>query len=81
MKDTKKDVTAFAPFHLEDCADQIPSVHADANDSGPTTDAWPEKKTGNIVWEMDLPAGVSNPPMTYIVNGKQYILVAVSGRQ
>ena len=32
-------------------------------------------------WEMELPAGVSNAPMTYMVNGKQYIVVAVSGRQ
>jgi quinoprotein glucose dehydrogenase len=40
-----------------------------------------DKKTGKIVWEMELPAGVSNSPMTYMVNGKQYILVAVSGRQ
>ena len=39
------------------------------------------KKTGKIVWETELPAGVSNSPMTYMVNGKQYILVAVSGRQ
>ena len=40
-----------------------------------------DKKTGRIVWEKELPAGVSNSPMTYMVNGKQYILVAVSGRQ
>ena len=40
-----------------------------------------DKKTGKIVWEKELPAGVSNSPMTYMVNGKQYVLVAVSGRQ
>jgi len=40
-----------------------------------------DKKTGAIVWEMELPAGVSNAPMTYQVNGKQYIVVAISGRQ
>jgi len=39
-----------------------------------------DKKTGKIVWETELPAGVSNSPMTYMVNGKQYIVVAVSGR-
>jgi quinoprotein glucose dehydrogenase len=39
-----------------------------------------DKKTGKIVWEMPLPAGVSNSPMTYMANGKQYIVVAVSGR-
>ena len=26
-----------------------------------------DKKTGKIVWEMELPAGVSNSPMTYMV--------------
>ena len=40
-----------------------------------------DKKTGKIVWEKELSAGVSNSPMTYMVNGKQYVLVAVSGRQ
>ena len=40
-----------------------------------------DKKTGTIAWEMELPAGTSNAPMTYMVNGKQYIVVAVSGRQ
>ena len=39
-----------------------------------------DKKTGKIVWEIELPAGVSNSPMTYMVNGKQFIVVAVSGR-
>jgi len=39
-----------------------------------------DKKTGKIVWETELPAGISNSPMTYMANGKQYIVVAVSGR-
>ena len=39
-----------------------------------------DKKTGAIAWEMELPAGVSNSPMTYMANGKQFIVVAVSGR-
>jgi len=38
-----------------------------------------DKATGEIVWEMELPAGVSNAPMTYMADGKQYIVVAVSG--
>jgi glucose dehydrogenase len=38
-----------------------------------------DKATGEIVWEMELPAGVSNAPMTYLAGGKQYIVVAVSG--
>jgi glucose dehydrogenase len=28
---------------------------------------------------MELPSGVSNAPMTYMADGKQYIVVAVSG--
>jgi len=39
-----------------------------------------EMALSKIVWEMELPAGVSNSPMTYMANGKQYLLVAVSGR-
>ena len=39
-----------------------------------------EKKTGKIAWEMELPAGTSGAPMTYLLNGKQYIVVAVGGR-
>jgi quinoprotein glucose dehydrogenase len=39
-----------------------------------------DKKTGKIVWEMELPAGVSNSPMTYMAGGKQYIVVGISGR-
>jgi quinoprotein glucose dehydrogenase len=39
-----------------------------------------EKKTGKIAWEMELPAGTSGAPMTYMVNGKQFIVVALGGR-
>jgi quinoprotein glucose dehydrogenase len=39
-----------------------------------------DKRSGRIVWEMELPAGVSNAPMTYMHGKKQYIVVAVSGR-
>ena len=30
--------------------------------------------------QMELPAGVSNSPMTYMINGKQYIAVAVGAQ-
>ncbi len=40
-----------------------------------------DKKTGSIAWEMELPGGTSGAPMTYMFNGKQYIVVAVSSRQ
>jgi len=38
-----------------------------------------DKKTGAEVGSVLLPAPVSGSPMTYSVNGKQYIVVAVSG--
>jgi quinoprotein glucose dehydrogenase len=40
-----------------------------------------DKKTGKIAWETELPAGTSGAPMTYMFNGKQYIVVAISGRE
>jgi glucose dehydrogenase len=39
-----------------------------------------DKKSGKIAWEMELPAGTSGAPMTYMADGKQYIVVAVGGR-
>jgi len=37
------------------------------------------KKTGEIVWEYQLPAGGFATPITYEINGKQYIAIAVGG--
>ncbi|MCX6214874.1 PQQ-binding-like beta-propeller repeat protein [Spirosoma sp.] len=36
-----------------------------------------DKATGNIISEIELPANQSGLPMTYSMNGKQYIVVAV----
>ena len=38
-----------------------------------------DKKTGSQVGAVWMPAGQSGSPMTYTVDGKQYIIVAVSG--
>lgn len=38
-----------------------------------------EKETGKIVWEYPLPAGGYASPSTYVVNGKQYIVIACGG--
>jgi len=38
-----------------------------------------DKATGKEVGEVCMPAQQSGSPMTYMVNGKQYIIVAVSG--
>jgi len=36
-----------------------------------------DKSTGQTVWEMELPGGVSGAPMTYTINGRQFIVVAI----
>jgi quinoprotein glucose dehydrogenase len=38
-----------------------------------------DKTTGNVLWETEFPAGTTGAPMTYMVNGKQYIVVAIGG--
>jgi len=38
-----------------------------------------DKATGNILAEIDLPASQTGMPMTYMLNGKQYIVLSVSG--
>jgi len=39
-----------------------------------------DKKTGEIVFEFKLPGNQTGIPMTYMLNGKQYIVVAVGAR-
>ncbi len=39
-----------------------------------------DKQTGAIVSEFELPANQTGLPMTYLMNGKQYIVVAVGAR-
>ena len=36
-----------------------------------------DKKTGKVLWETELPGGTTGPPVTYMVKGKQFIVVAV----
>ncbi len=59
-----------------------------AGDAAPTTTAEHprgaplrayDQATGKEVGNVLMPAGQSGSPMTYMVNGKQYIIVAVSG--
>ncbi|MDB5438916.1 MAG: Quinoprotein glucose dehydrogenase, partial [Caulobacteraceae bacterium] len=37
-----------------------------------------DKKTGKVVWEMTLPTLSTGAPMTYVQNGRQYIVIAVA---
>ena len=39
-----------------------------------------DKQTGEIVWEVELPKNQSGIPMTYMLDGKQYIVMAMSAR-
>lgn len=38
-----------------------------------------DKTTGKVVWETELPAGTTAAPMSYMANGKQYIVMAIGG--
>ena len=39
-----------------------------------------DKATGAVLAKIALPAGTTSAPMTYLHGGKQYIVVAVGGR-
>ena len=39
------------------------------------------KETGEPLWELGLEAGTSGAPMTYMADGKQYIVVAIGDRE
>ena len=36
-----------------------------------------DKVTGDVLWETELPAGTAGAPMTYMENGRQYVVVSV----
>ena len=38
-----------------------------------------DKRTGNVLWEVELPGGTTGAPMTYMHQGTQYVVVAVEG--
>ena len=39
-----------------------------------------DKATGKLIWEIELEAGANGVPMTYMFNGKQYIVFAIGGQ-
>ena len=39
-----------------------------------------DKGSGEVVWEMELPSGSTGGPMTYVHEGRQYIVVPIGGR-
>ena len=36
-----------------------------------------DKESGALVWEKELPLGPAGPPMTYLVGGRQFVVVAL----
>jgi quinoprotein glucose dehydrogenase len=40
-----------------------------------------DKATGNEVWQTPLPAAQTSLPMTYMANGRQFIVMGVRGVQ
>jgi len=38
-----------------------------------------DKRTGSVLWEYQLPAGGQATPMSYAIDGKQYIVIAAGG--
>jgi quinoprotein glucose dehydrogenase len=40
-----------------------------------------DKATGKVLWETEMPAGTTGAPMSYMFQGKQYVVVAIGSRQ
>jgi len=38
-----------------------------------------DKKTGRVIHEMELPGAVTGGPLTYMINGRQYIVMTIAG--
>jgi quinoprotein glucose dehydrogenase len=58
-------------------SDAIPGVPKDA--FGNTFRAY-DKATGKVIWQTELPAGTTGAPMTYLLKGRQYIVVPIGGK-
>jgi glucose dehydrogenase len=39
-----------------------------------------DKATGQVIWETELPSGTTGGPMTYMLKGKQYIVIPIGSR-
>ncbi len=59
-------------------ADGTPSMSVQPWGGSPMFRAY-DKTNGDMLWEIELPAGVSGAPMTYMHDGRQYIVMPVSG--
>ncbi|MDE0001793.1 MAG: PQQ-binding-like beta-propeller repeat protein [Rhodospirillaceae bacterium] len=55
-------------------------VSAPRDAGGPAFRAY-DKQTGEVLWTIDLPAGTTGAPMSYLYRGNQYILVAIGDKR
>lgn len=55
-------------------------VEIATNSGGPMFRAY-DKESGEIIWEVELDAGTSGPPISYLHEAQQYILVAIGDRE
>jgi len=39
-----------------------------------------DKASGQVIWEKELPVGTTGGPVTYLSNGKQYIVLPIGGK-
>ena len=39
-----------------------------------------DKASGNLIWQMDLPVGLTGGPMTYMAGGQQRIILPIGGK-
>lgn len=70
-------VSALVTKTLLFVADGSPSMGVQPWGGSPMFRAY-DKATGERLWEMELPAGVSGAPITYMHEGMQYIVMPVS---
>ena len=56
----------------------IYTLSAGGSDDGPRLVAY-DKSTGAQVGSVDLPGGAIGTPMTYLLDGRQYVAVTVGG--
>jgi quinoprotein glucose dehydrogenase len=40
-----------------------------------------DKESGGIFWEVELEAGTTGAPISYMVDGRQYVVVAIGDSQ
>jgi quinoprotein glucose dehydrogenase len=62
-------------------SDAIPGVrYGDGGGFGNMFRAF-DKATGEILWEVELEAGATSAPMTYLHEGRQYVVLAIGGTE